>query len=247
MKKYSIWLGLLGMVWTSIVTSGLFAQEDAGATDTDVTSLDQTQARQNIREIAIRSFEDEGFWNGYFSRDNGFIQTRLRISAGPQAKPELPKIEGEGNDASANGDTNILGARIDFTRRSMGEAFIIPLAPVPIEGTVKTISVWVAGRNSSHVLEVIVRDRFGNRSELHLGELNFLGWKKLTATVPPYLKQRDFHYSNMGTGLLIESFKIQTSIEDSYGTFYIYFDDLRATTDLFGVNAKDPDDPEDNW
>ncbi len=227
-------------------------RQDAGGSDTDLASLDQTQAQENIKEIALRSFEDEGFWNGYFSRDNGLIQARSRISAGPQSKPELPQIEGQGvegqgNDKSTKQDNHILGVRIDFRRRAIGEAYILPMRPVPVEGTVKTISLWVAGRNTDHTLKIVVRDRFGNREELFMGKLNFLGWKKLTATIPPYLKQRDYHYSNMGTGLLIESFKIETSLKDSFGAFYVYFDDLRATTDLFGVYAKDPDDPADNW
>ncbi len=247
MKKYRMTLlSILSLMLLGLVGSVLFAQ-DAGDIDADPTYLDQTQAQQNIKEFPIRSFEDEGFWSGYFSRDNGLIQTRTRISAGPQAKPPLPTVEGEGSDNTANNDSNILGVRIDFRRRAVGEAFVLPLRPVPIEGTVKTVSVWVAGRNSTHVLKLVVRDRFGNRAELYMGKLDFLGWKKMTAAIPPYLKQRDFHYGNIGTGLLIESFKIETSLKDSYGTLYVYFDDLRATTDLFGIDAKDPDDPSDNW
>ncbi|WGK68316.1 flagellar filament outer layer protein FlaA [Candidatus Haliotispira prima] len=244
MNKYRVTLlSFLSLILLSFANPVLFAQ-DAGA---DPTSLEQTQAQQSIKETAIRSFEDEGFWRGYFSRDNGLIQVRTRISAGPQAKPVLETVEGEGDDSSASEDSHILGVRLDFKRRAIGEAYILPMRPIPIEGTVKTVSIWVAGRNSTHVLKLVVRDRFGNNAELYMGKLNFLGWKKLTATVPPYLKQRDFHYSNTGTGLLIESFKIETSLKDSLGTFYVYFDDLRATTDLFGTDAKDPDDPSDNW
>ena len=269
MNKYRLALfSLLSLILMGFAASNLFAQDtgepaeeetalevnnsnqagqDAGGSDTDLASLDQTQAQENIKEIALGSFEDEGFWSGYFSRDNGLIQARSRISTGPQSKPGLPQVEGQGNDKSAKQDNRILGVRIDFRRRAIGEAYILPMRPVPVEGTVKTISLWVAGRNTDHTLKIIVRDRFGNRAELYMGKLNFLGWKKLTATIPPYLKQRDYHYSNMGTGLLIESFKIETSLKDSFGAFYVYFDDLRATTDLFGLYAKDPDDPADNW
>ncbi len=255
MNKYRMTLlSLLNLVFMVFTTLTLFAQEntdvvvDAGAPDTDPTMMYQIKAQQNIKEIPIRSFEDEGFWSGHFSRDNGTILTRTRISSGPQAKPKIPQLK-EGNDASANQDFNILGVRINFKRRSIGEAFIVPRRPVPIEGTVKTVSVWVAGRNANHVLKLVVKELVGKgkRYELYMGNLNFLGWKKLTATIPPSLKQRDFQQSDLGTGLLIESFKIETSLEDSIGNFYVYFDDLRATTDLFGINAKDPDDPADNW
>ena len=257
MNKYRMTLlSLLNLAFMVFTALTLFAQEntdvvDAGAPDTDPTTMDQTKAQQNIKEIPIRSFEDEGFWAGRFSRDNGTILTRTRISAGSEAKNPIPRLEG--GDASANQDINILGVRINFKRRSIGEAYIVPRRPVPIEGTVKTVSLWVAGRNTNHVLKLVVKEltgkgkRKGKRAELIMGKLNFLGWKKLTATIPPSLKQRDFQHSDLGTGLLIESFKIETSLDDSIGNFYVYFDDLRATTDLFGVDAKDPDDPADNW
>jgi hypothetical protein len=34
---------------------------------------------------------------------------------------------------------------------------------------------------------------------------------------------------------------------DSYGSYYVYFDDLRAVTDLYAENSRDADDPHDDW
>jgi hypothetical protein len=34
---------------------------------------------------------------------------------------------------------------------------------------------------------------------------------------------------------------------DSFGTYYVYFDDLRAVTDLFGESKRDADDMSDGW
>jgi hypothetical protein len=34
---------------------------------------------------------------------------------------------------------------------------------------------------------------------------------------------------------------------EAYGSYYIYFDDLRAVTDLFAEDIKDADDPSDMW
>jgi hypothetical protein len=34
---------------------------------------------------------------------------------------------------------------------------------------------------------------------------------------------------------------------ESYGSYYVYFDDLRATTDLFAESYRDKDDMPDGW
>ena len=40
---------------------------------------------------------------------------------------------------------------------------------------------------------------------------------------------------------------IDADILESYGTYYVYFDDLRAVTDLFAEESRDEDDMVDNW
>jgi hypothetical protein len=34
---------------------------------------------------------------------------------------------------------------------------------------------------------------------------------------------------------------------EAFGSYYIYFDDLRAVTDLFAENNRDADDMTDGW
>ena len=40
---------------------------------------------------------------------------------------------------------------------------------------------------------------------------------------------------------------IVTDDLESYGTYYVYFDDMRAVTDLFGESKRDADDMSDGW
>ncbi|MDR2049403.1 MAG: flagellar filament outer layer protein FlaA, partial [Treponema sp.] len=42
-------------------------------------------------------------------------------------------------------------------------------------------------------------------------------------------------------------FRIDCDPMEAYGSYYIYFDDLRAVTDLFAEDIKDADDPSDMW
>jgi hypothetical protein len=68
----------------------------------------------------------------------------------------------------------------------------------------------------------------------------------MTVAIPPSLKQRDYHHSSK-MGIKINGFKIVTDPAESYGTYYIYFDGLRATTDLFPEVSRDEDDMVDSW
>jgi hypothetical protein len=58
--------------------------------------------------------------------------------------------------------------------------------------------------------------------------------------------QRNYHY-NSQMGLKVIGFKIETDLLESFGSYYIYFDDMRAVTDLFAEDARDEDDMVDGW
>jgi hypothetical protein len=106
--------------------------------------------------------------------------------------------------------------------------------------------MWVVGRNFNHRLYVVIRDFTGHTSVLHMGRLNFSGWRQLSTPIPPDIQQRDIHYSNQG-GIEIIGFVIEPDLLETYGSYYVYFDDLRAQTDLFSEEARDPDDMVDSW
>jgi hypothetical protein len=48
-------------------------------------------------------------------------------------------------------------------------------------------------------------------------------------------------------GIRIVGFRIDCDPIEAYGSYYVYFDDLRAVTDLFAENNRDPDDMADGW
>jgi hypothetical protein len=58
--------------------------------------------------------------------------------------------------------------------------------------------------------------------------------------------QRSYHYNNQ-MGIKITGFRIDCDPLEAFGSYYIYFDDLRAVTDLFAENDRDPDDMSDGW
>jgi hypothetical protein len=47
--------------------------------------------------------------------------------------------------------------------------------------------------------------------------------------------------------LKVLGFKVECDPVETFGSYYIYFDDLRAVTDLFAEDSRDPDDMVDFW
>lgn len=211
------------------------ATQDVGAADPSLIGVDKAQ--QELKEISISKFEDDGFWKGEMMRDDGFITLRRFEGSPADKKP----IAGETQAQLAEQDKYVLGAKIEHLHRAVTSFSISPTAPLPIPGITKTISVWVVGRNVKHQLYVLIADHFGNRAKIPLGDLAFSGWKKLTAAIPPNIKQSDPRYVGK-SGISIESFLVETDPAETYGSYYIYFDDLRAVTDLFSENNRDADD-----
>ncbi|MDR2444666.1 MAG: flagellar filament outer layer protein FlaA [Spirochaetaceae bacterium] len=232
-----------------ICAGALFAQQQPAAEvgAPDATDINNGVPQTELSEISIDKFEMEGFWRANISSDSGFTVSRLFEGGSKDKTP----IEGEaGLDIP---DSKVLGVKVDFLRRGYTSLYITAARPIPVEGIVKTISLWVAGRNYNHKLVLLLQDFYGRDFEIQMGRLNFQGWKNLTAVIPPQqelgmngIVQQNYHYSNI-SGLKITGFRIDCDLMDTYGAYYVYLDDLRAVTDLFTENLRDPDDPIDDW
>ncbi len=209
--------------------------QDVGAADPELIGIDKAQ--QELKEISISKFEDDGFWSANMMRDDGFISLRRFEGSPADKKP----IEGETSAQLVETDKYVIGAKVEHLHRAVTAFTISPTSPLPIPGITKTVSLWVVGRNVKHQLYVILDDQFGNRAKVPLGDLAFTGWKKLTAAIPPNIKQVDPRYVGK-TGISVRSFLIETDPAETYGSYYIYFDDLRAVSDLFSENNRDADD-----
>jgi len=223
---------------------------DIGAPDPEKVGIESAQKK--LKEISVEKFELEGFWRSKMSPDEGYTTSRLfggsKDPKGPKGKEVIPEDEELGIK-----DNFVLGTRVDFLRRGHNTFYLYPLRPIPVPGITKTISVWVAGRNFNHEVTVLLQDFFGHDFEIKMGKVNFMGWKKLEVAVPPQaddgihgIVQRNYHYQNQ-MGIKITGFKIDCDPMESYGSYYIYFDDLRVWTDLFAEENPDEDDMVDGW
>ncbi|MDR1249112.1 MAG: flagellar filament outer layer protein FlaA [Treponema sp.] len=241
MKRYII-VALL------VATAGFaFAQQDEVGGGTANERLGIDTAQQKLKEISVEKFEHDGFWRSRMSPDQGYTTSRL-FEGSPLNKKPIP--EEEGMDIP---DRYVLGTRVDFLRRGHNSFVMYPVRPIPIEGITKTISLWAAGRNFNHDLFILLQDFFGRNYELYVGSLNFQGWKQLTVAVPPQapdgrngIIQRNYHYNNQ-MGIKIVGFRVDVDPMEAFGSYYVYLDDVRAITDLYAEESRDPDDMVDSW
>lgn len=223
-----------------------FGQNEVGAPDPWLFGMDSAQ--QFLQEVSVDRFEREGFWRGSMSTDTGFITTRLFRGRPAAAQP----IAAEAGMNIVN--DYVLGARVDFIRRGHTNFTLYAARPIPIEGITRTVSVWVVGRNTNHELFLLIEDFFGRPFELNMGRLNFQGWRQLVVAIPPQsddgfrgIVQQSFGHGQQDMGIRIRGFRIEVYPMEAFGSYYIYFDDLRAVTDLFAVQHRDPDDMMDGW
>lgn len=214
----------------------------AYAQDTNSEDMIRLTAQQKLKEISVTKLEDSGFWFGIFPGDYG----RLELRTIPGGSLQKESIAEEEQTALFEADDNVVGAKVSHFHRGKFGFSIRPIRPLPVEGIVKVVTVWVAGRNTEHELELRVLDQYGNRRVLPMGKLNFYGWKKLSVTIPPTIVQRLPRYNDRA-GLFIEGFNINCNIDETYGRFYVYFDDIRAVTDLYAEETRNIDDMTDNW
>lgn len=212
-------------------------------TPVDPADLGSDTAQQRLQEVSVTRFEDPGMWSVFIPADRGVISHR-RFEGGPAGKEPIEAEVAAGIDEQ---DDFVLGVKAEFYRRGHAPITVTLRRPLAISGIVKTISVWVVGRNFNHELDLVVEDQAGNRNFLNFGRLNHSGWgpNAMTVAVPQNIVQQDL-YSNT-TGLYVHGFVIRPELTETFGSFYIYFDDMRATTDLFPEVSRDPDDMSDNW
>ena len=137
---------------------------------------------QTITSRNLATFDDpatNGNWivQGSKYATQGFPQMQL-VRAWPEA------LYGKNRDSKT---LFALGVHAKFDRKSYNYIEIIPAAKdssgklqpkaIPIPGRVRSIDMWVWGANYNYTLDAHLRDYQGIDHVLHLGSLQFAGWK----------------------------------------------------------------------
>ncbi|KPJ84667.1 MAG: hypothetical protein AMS17_15910 [Spirochaetes bacterium DG_61] len=212
----------------------LFAQEE----NLEDLQLGIETAGKLLADIPVTHFEDADTWKSSMSVDQGIIVSMKRRGR-PLEVPEIDPYDGTENE-------NVLGVKVAYTQRGYKYFRMGPPRPIKIPGITKALSTWVCGRSFQHRLYAHVLDYEGNEMILDMGLLDFVGWKKVNIIIPSSVKQHNYHDTDW-RGISFTGFSIATDPSESYGVYYVYFDELRAITDIYSEEFRDEDDMEDGW
>lgn len=121
-------------------------------------------------------------------------------------------------------------------------------------GPIKSISIWVAGRNYKNSVEVRLKDEGGHYKSINFGSLFFRGWKKLTWNNPDYIKhlqKRDIIkaplYPQFEPFLKFDSLVIYKSPQELGGNFVAYIKDVRVEYEPALMRREEPINDEAEW
>ncbi len=167
---------------------------------------------------------------------------------------------------------NTLGVRIHFPKwNNNSYALIKPPFPIKIYDTngqfinaengvipnvseVKSVSVWVNGRNFNFGLAIRMKDRFENIHEFFMGWLYFDGWRKLTFTNPNFTEninakklKREPLYPYDIPFLVFDSFVIYRPSDQIGGDFVTYIASMELEYTPYFVDGEDDIKDEQVW
>ncbi|HEY9594617.1 MAG TPA: flagellar filament outer layer protein FlaA, partial [Spirochaetia bacterium] len=122
---------------------------------------------------------------------------------------------------------------------------------IPIPGRVQSVNMWVWGANYNYWIDAYVRDYQGIDHVVHLGSLNFAGWRNLSAGISTAIPQSR-KYIPRYAGLELTKLVMWTAPDEKVDDFYLFIDELTVITDLFetrfdGEDLADPTTLNEIW
>jgi hypothetical protein len=184
---------------------------------------------QVYREIAVETFET-----------SQYTEKNIKITA---AKDERADLQMRSDyPAPLKESKRYLGVKVHG--KNGNNVTITPTKPLEVTDYTQSLSVWVYGKNFSGELSMLVRDATGQNRRFIFGKLNFLGWRKLTVTIPKDFQQEDKYLSQAKTIAIvnIQYNPGRTSALKSDDWEYFYLDDITAK-----VRKKYIDKQNDAW
>ena len=155
-------------------------------------------------------------------------------------------------------DIQSLGIWGRFDRRGYNWIDLYPVAgdtdepyEIPMPGRLTNIDMWVWGSNLNYYIEAYFRDYRGIVHSVPLGDLNYTGWRNLSAQIPPHIPQGR-RIQPLLASLKFVKFRIWTTPNEQVSDFYIYFNNFKILTNTFenlfdGDELADPVRVQELW
>ena len=121
-------------------------------------------------------------------------------------------------------------------------------------GPIKSISLWVCGRNYKNTIEVRMTDHQGRYKSINFGHLFFRGWRKITWVNPNFIKDlskrdiiKEHMYPQFTSYLKFDSIVVYKSPQESGGDFITYVKDIRIEYEPAIIQYEKAVDDETVW
>jgi hypothetical protein len=141
-------------------------------------------------------------------------------------------------------DLHSFGIQAGFLRRGYNYLEIIPVkksddgtlqpSPIFLKGHVLSMDIWVWGSNYNYYLEAHILDSEGIPHTLNFGNLNFAGWKNLSAKVSLSIPQSKRHLLQ-DEQIQLTKFVLWTRPQEKVDNFYVYLDQFKIMTDTYSL------------
>ncbi|MBN1698382.1 MAG: hypothetical protein JW881_12780 [Spirochaetales bacterium] len=123
--------------------------------------------------------------------------------------------------------------------------------PIVFEGRARGFSVWVWGSNYNYYMEAHFEDYRGIVHVIHLGDLNYNGWKNLTVDIPSAIPQSE-RYIPRTRRLKLVKLRMWTRPTERVSGFFLYIDQMKIITDLYetrydGDELENPETLQEIW
>jgi len=151
------------------------------------------------------------------------------------------KVAMRDQDPAPNGSSKkYLGVKV---KARAGDNFIIkPVKDLMIDKFCRSIAMWVYGKNYSGELSILIMDANQQTHKLRLGNLNFMGWRKLQVPISKNIPQQD-EFLNQKRFMKIMQIQYTAANREQVARWqYFYIDDISVM-----VRDKYDDKQTDEW
>lgn len=235
--KYKLTFGIFIMILLLLNVGHLFSDERT----------------RNLQSIVLDDFElnSEGKPNRYWAaipirfgkKDNLESGESLQKLSWVESWPEsyfgrdgILDIGGEKKEYK-----HCLALQIAFNRQGYNYVELYPLTekegkytrtPIPFNGIVQQIDLWVWGANYNYSIEMVLMDFRGVEYRLPIGKIKHVGWKNFTVTIPNYIPQKGEYLLGEYQFSLVKLVVWTEPSEKVSGT-YVYLDHIKYLSDIF--------------
>ncbi len=219
----------------------------------DVNFIFPENRTQNLQSIVLEDFEltTEGkpkrLWVAVpnkFGRKNSIesgesLQKLSWIESWPEAYFGKEGVLDEGNVKKEY--KHCLALYLAFNRQGYNTIELYPLeekdgklvrSPIPFNGIVKQIDMWIWGANYLYDMEMVLRDYRGVEYRLPIGSIHHVGWKNFNIPIPTYVQQTGTYILGQYQFSLVK-LVLWTTPKERVSGAYVYIDHIKYLTDIF--------------